>query len=72
MDEAIGQLTGLSERAGIRVLRCTYANSILMPIALAKFRLWEPLTRQAPSSGVEHVSPWLDRVLHTVRVVLGD
>jgi len=60
-----GQLTGLARRAGIRVLRCTYANSILMPIALAKFRIWEPLTRQAPSSGVEPVSPWLDRVLHT-------
>jgi hypothetical protein len=37
-----------------------------MPVALAKFRLWEPLTRQAPSSGVEPVSPWLDRILHSV------
>jgi SAM-dependent methyltransferase len=59
-----GQLLELARKAGIRVLRCTYANSILFPVALAKFRIWEPLTRQAPASGVEHVSPWLDRILH--------
>ena len=58
------RLIALAEHAGIRVLRCTYANSLLMPIALAKFRLWEPLTRQAPSSGVELVAPWLDRFLY--------
>lgn len=58
------QLLSLAKQAGIRVLRCTYANSLLMPIALAKFRLWEPLTRQAPSSGVEPVAPWLDRMLY--------
>lgn len=59
------QLITLARKAGIRVLRSTYANSLLMPIALAKFRIWEPLARQAPTSGVEPVSPWLDRVLHT-------
>jgi SAM-dependent methyltransferase len=58
-----GQLEGLAKQAGIRVLRSTYANSLLMPIALAKFRLWEPLTRAEPSSGVEPVAPWLDRIL---------
>ena len=58
------QLLALAERAGIRVLRCTYANSLLMPIALTKFRLWEPLTRQTPSTGVELVAPWLDRILY--------
>ena len=36
-----------------------------MPVALAKFRLWEPLTRARPSSGVEPVAPWLDRVLYS-------
>ena len=60
-----GQLLSLARQAGIRVLRATYANSLLMPIALAKFRLWEPLTRQAPSSGVEPVAPWLDRILYS-------
>jgi SAM-dependent methyltransferase len=60
------QLAGLATEAGVRVLRCTYANSLLLPVALAKFRVWEPLTRQAPSSGVEPVAPWLDRILHSV------
>ena len=60
-----GQLVALARSAGIRALRCTYANSLLMPVALAKFRLWEPLTRARPSSGVEPVAPWLDRVLYS-------
>jgi SAM-dependent methyltransferase len=51
------------ERTGIQVLRCTYANSLLMPVALTKFRVWEPLTNQPPASGVEPVSPWLNRLL---------
>ena len=59
-----GQLIKLAEENGIRVLRCTYANSLLMPVALAKFRLIEPLSRGGPSSGVEPVSPWLDRLLY--------
>ncbi|MBK5293533.1 MAG: class I SAM-dependent methyltransferase [Acidobacteriia bacterium] len=49
---------------GIRPLRCTYANSLLLPVALAKFRIWEPLRGQAPSSGVEPVPGWLDALLH--------
>ena len=40
------QIVRLASEAGIRVLRCTYANSVLMPVALAKFRLIEPLTGQ--------------------------
>ena len=58
------RLRSLFESAGLRVLRCTYANSLLMPIALAKFRLWEPLQRGPASTGVERVSPWLDRLLY--------
>ena len=58
------RLLQLAESCGIDVERCTYANSLLMPVALAKFRLWEPLTRQAPSSGVEPVGPMLDRMLY--------
>lgn len=57
------RLTELAARHGIRVIRCTYANAILFPVALAKFRLWEPLTRQAPGSGVQPVSAWLNRIL---------
>jgi len=57
------RLITLAESNGIAVERCTYANSLLMPIALAKFRLWEPLMRKPPASGVDPVSPGLNRVL---------
>jgi SAM-dependent methyltransferase len=59
-----GQLLKLAAEAGIKVLRCTYANTLLMPIALAKFRVIEPLLPGEPSSGVEPVAPWLDRLLY--------
>ena len=49
--------------AGFRVLRCTYANALLVPVALARFRVWEPLTRQAPASGTSAVPAWLNRTL---------
>jgi SAM-dependent methyltransferase len=58
------RLTELFEGAGLRVLRCTYANSLLMPIALAKFRLWEPLRRGPASTGLEPVPSWLNRLLY--------
>ena len=54
----------LARSCGIRVLRCTYANSLLLPVALAKFRLWEPLTRRPAESGVRPVAGWLDRLLY--------
>jgi SAM-dependent methyltransferase len=57
------RLMGLFTGTGIRVLRCSYSNTLLMPIALLKFRLWEPLLRKAPESGVQPVAPWLDRLL---------
>jgi SAM-dependent methyltransferase len=58
------RLMSLFTGAGIRILRCTYANSLLMPVALVKFRLWEPLWNQPPGSGVQPVSRWLDRMLY--------
>lgn len=58
------RLVAAVERHGIKVRRCTYANSLLLPVALARFRLWEPLTRQRPSSGVEPVAKWLDWLLY--------
>jgi SAM-dependent methyltransferase len=51
-------------RMGIRALRCTYANSLLLPVALFKFRIWEPLTKRPPASGVEPVPGWLDSLLY--------
>jgi SAM-dependent methyltransferase len=58
------RLLDLAERNGFRPLRCTYANSLLLPVALLKFRVVEPLCGGEPSSGVEPVAPWLDRLLY--------
>ena len=58
------QLIDALGRAGFSVVRATYANSFLLPVAWFKFRIWEPLTRQAPASGVQPVAPWLDRMLY--------
>lgn len=52
------------ERAGFRVLRCTYANSLLSPVALLKFRLWEPLLRKKPTSGLQPLPRWLNSFLY--------
>lgn len=57
------RLTPAVAGRAIRVLRRTYANTLLFPFALVKFRVWEPLTRRAPESGVQPVSPWLNRLL---------
>jgi len=57
------RLVALAERHGLEVLRCTYANSLLAPVAFAKFRVIEPLLRSKAQSGVRMVSPWLDRLL---------
>ena len=51
-------------QCGIRVLRCTYANCLLLPVALMKFRIWEPLMRRPPASGVKPVAGWLDGLLY--------
>jgi ubiquinone/menaquinone biosynthesis C-methylase UbiE len=51
------------EAAGFATERLTYANSLLLPVAFAKFRLWEPLTKAPVSSGVEIPAAWLNRLL---------
>lgn len=60
-----GRLLRLLEPAGVRVLRATYANSLLLPVALTRFRLWEPLLRRPAASGVQPVPRWLDWWLYT-------
>jgi len=62
-----GLLSGL-ELAGFEVRRATYLNSLLTPVALFKFRVWEPLTRAPVASGVSAgrvgETSWLDRLLY--------
>ena len=58
------RLTDAVTSRGFRVERITYLNSLLMPVALFKFRVWEPLTGAQPQSGVQSVAPWLDRLLY--------
>lgn len=59
------QLIGLAQGAGLRVLRCSYTNSLLLPVAFAKFRVWEPLLRKPPASGIDPVPAWLDSLLYS-------
>jgi SAM-dependent methyltransferase len=58
-----GRLLEEVQRAGFLMDRCTAANALLLPVALFKFRVWEPLTNAPPSSGVEPVPRWLDVLL---------
>ncbi len=58
------RLLALAQRHGFRTLRCTHANSFLMPVALFKFRVVEPLLGGQASSGVEPVAGWLDSLLY--------
>lgn len=57
------RLTSAVQKHGIRVARWTYANSLLLPVALLKFRVWEPLLKRAPESGVRSVADWLNTLL---------
>ena len=59
-----GRIVEQVRRQGLNVLRATYANSLLTPVALAKFRIWEPLSKAPPTSGVEPVAPWLNSLLY--------
>lgn len=60
-----GRMVEALARCGIRARRATYANSLLLPVALFKFRVWEPLLRRPAASGIAPVPPWLDRFLYS-------
>lgn len=47
----------------MKPLRTTYANSVLMPVAFAKFRIWEPIMGASPESGLQGINPLLNRAL---------
>lgn len=50
--------------AGFAIERATYANSLLSPMALLRFRIWEPLTRADPASGVRPLPAPVERLFH--------
>jgi SAM-dependent methyltransferase len=50
--------------AGFEVLDASYANSLLLPVAWFKFRVWEELTRQEPQSGVGVPNSLLNSLLY--------
>lgn len=58
------RLKALAQGRGLEILHLSYANFLLTPVALVKFRIWEPLTRQPPASGLAPVPVWLDRLLY--------
>jgi SAM-dependent methyltransferase len=57
------QLERSLESAGFRVSYISYVNALLLPVAWFKFRAWEPLWDAPLASGVEPVSPWLNKLL---------
>lgn len=59
------QLCREAEAGGLRILRATYANSFLLPVAWLKFRVWEPLTSAPVASGVGLGPGWLEAALHS-------
>jgi hypothetical protein len=60
------RLVDLMEAQGLRVERATYLNSLLLPVAVTKFRVWEPLAGAPAESGLEPVAAWLNAMLKAV------
>lgn len=58
------RLLNVSSSAGFRILRCSYLNSLLIPAALIRFRLWEPLSCRPSRSGTGLIPRWLDRLFY--------
>lgn len=57
------RLLRLARDNGLRPLRCTYINSLPLPLAAFKFRVWEPLFDREPRSGVGPLPAWLNSAL---------
>ncbi len=56
----LGELVRAVTGAGLRVERSTYANFLLMPAALLKRKVLEPLGLASLEGDVRPVAPWLD------------
>ncbi len=54
------------ERSGLTPIRHTYANCLLLPVTLFKFRVWEPLLNAPPESGLQPVPQMLNAALRSV------
>lgn len=66
---ALGDLTGKVEHAGLRVLRATYANSALLPVAALRRLVLKRVGLGARGSDVKPLPPrlsWLNRALTRV------
>jgi ubiquinone/menaquinone biosynthesis C-methylase UbiE len=59
----MGELRTELEAAGFRVERQTYANCLLLPVAVVKRKVLEPLGLASEEGDVRQLSPWLDRLL---------
>jgi len=59
-----GEMLRKLAAARFEILRWSYANTFLSPVALLKSRVWEAIRREEPHSGVADVLPgWLNRSL---------
>ncbi|MEN6602904.1 MAG: class I SAM-dependent methyltransferase [Bryobacteraceae bacterium] len=58
-----GRLVKCARGQGLRVVRATYCNSLLVPVAWFMFRVWEPLIGKAPATGIELPPRWLNALL---------
>jgi len=70
-----GRLRNLAAGAGLKIERLTFANCLLSLLALAKFRIWEPLIRARPASGLKPLPAPIDRLfyaaLHLESLLIG-
>ena len=57
------QLLRLAADNGFQPLFSTYLNGLALPLAIARFRLWEPLFDRQPGTGVAALPRWLDSIL---------
>ncbi|MCC6262852.1 MAG: methyltransferase domain-containing protein [Bryobacterales bacterium] len=54
------------ERSGLTPIRHTYANCLLLPVSLFKFRVWEPLMNAPPESGLRPLPPLFNAALRSI------
>jgi SAM-dependent methyltransferase len=59
-----GRLRNLAAAGGLEIERLTFANCLLSPLALFKFRIWEPLVRARPASGLKPLPAPVDRLFY--------